>query len=104
MNQVSPQLSSEFEGMSAVQIGNLIDKVIDLIWTHNFRKVVKGSQFRKAGDSNIRNAVEQRIGNPGVDRVLRRDVIGQNLQSVMGEAAAQLIGPSGARCPGPVCG
>src|SRR5260370_28322239 len=102
MDQVSTQFAAEFERVRAPQVGNLINKVIDFVGPNNLRKVVEGTQFREASDPNIGDALQEGIGKAGVDVVRKTEVIGQDLETVVRETSAKLVGPSGARGPGPV--
>ena len=45
MNQIPAEFAAEFESVLAVEIGELVDKVIDLVGADNFWKVVKSAQF-----------------------------------------------------------
>src|SRR5712692_2746457 len=104
MDQVPSELSAKFEGMLAAQIGDLIDEVIDLIGPDNFRKVVEGTQLREGavGEPDVRNTAQQRIGNTGVDLVGESEIVRQNLENIVRETCAELVGPRGTRGPGPV--
>src|SRR6266849_8786929 len=106
MDQVPSELAAEFECMLAAQVGDLIDEVIDLIGPDNFREVVEGTQLREGavGEPDVRNSAQQRIGNTGVDLVGESEIVGQNLEEVVREAPAELVGPSGTRRPSPVAG
>src|SRR5580658_5222089 len=104
MDQVPPKLAAEFERMLAIQMGNLVNKIVDLVRPDNLGKVVEGAQFGKAGDSDVGYATQERIGNTGVDLVRETNVVWEDLKNIMRETCAQLISPAGTRGPGPVSG
>src|SRR4029077_6645393 len=82
-----------------------VNEVVHFVGTDNLRKAVKGNQLcETTAQLDIRGPLQEWIGNSSVDFVRERDVVGDNLQSVVGETAAKLVGPGRAGCPGPVCG
>ena len=108
MDQVPSELAAEFEGVFAAQVRDLIDEVIDLIRPDNLRKVVEGTQLRKEStaqsDADVRNSAQQGIGNAGIDLIGECRIVRNNLENVVGEASAELVGPIGTWRPGPVAG
>src|SRR5580704_1425791 len=103
MDQVSAQLAAKFEGMLAAQIRELIDDVVNLVRTDNLWKIVKGAKFGKyAGNIDVGNAVQERVGKPRVDSIFKRDIVRNDLQGVMGKAEPEIIGQSGVWRPSPV--
>src|SRR6266571_2625296 len=90
--------------MLAAQVGDLVDNVIDLVRAHDLGKIVEGTQLRKGIDSDVGYPAQKGIGEAGVDFVWETNIVGENLENVVCETSAQLVGPSGARSPRPVGG
>src|SRR4029077_18705496 len=102
---VPSELASEFESMLAAQIRNLVNEVVHFVRTHNLGKVVKGAQLcETTTELDIGDPLQDWSGNAGRDFVWESDVVRDNLESVVSKAAAKLVGPGRAWCPGPVCG
>src|SRR5713226_2971685 len=51
MNQVPANFAAELEGMLAAQIGDLVDKAVDLVWPDDLREVVEGAEFREPANA-----------------------------------------------------
>src|SRR5258708_14287078 len=47
MDQIPAELAAEFEGVISSQIGNLVNKTVDLVWPDNYWKIVEGANFHE---------------------------------------------------------
>jgi hypothetical protein len=93
MDQISADLSAEFECMFAAQIRNLVNEIVDFVWPDKLGEIVEGAQLRKWADSYVRYALQQRIGKASVDVVGKIEVVRKNLKNVVRESASKFVGP-----------
>src|SRR5439155_16975986 len=84
MNQVSSELATKLESVFAAQIGNLINKVIDLVGANYLWEIMEGTKLCKSGDANVRYPAQQRIRNAGGDLVGKANVTRENLKNIVG--------------------
>src|SRR5580704_9192012 len=85
-------------------MGNLIDKVIDVVRPDELGEIPEASQLCESVHPDIRQATQDGVGDPGVDVVDGVYVVGNNIQREAGVADSHLIRPSRIRSEGPAPG